>query len=310
MKRVLVTGASGFIGHQVLAPLATRGYEVHAVARRPATLDMAGTVWHQADLLNRDSRARLITAVKPSHLLHLAWITDHETYWTSPLNLAWLEASQDLVERFQSAGGARIAVSGTCAEYDWTVPELTQADCVEWLSPCKPASLYGQCKLRFADWLMRRSGLSASWGRLFFLYGPGEDSRRLVPSIILALLAGRVAPIGQGTQQRDFLTNAEAASAFAALLDSTVTGPVNIASGVAIGIADLAYRVGELLGRRNLVLAGAIPPRSGDPSRLVADVTRLNREVGFWPMSDLDAGLVQTISRWRQTVAAGILQAK
>lgn len=309
MRRVLVTGATGFVGRQALAPLTARGYEVHAVARRAPSASDSGVRWHEADLLDREARARLVEAVKPTHLLHFAWIAEHGAYWDSPLNPSWVEASQDLVERVQREGGTRIVGAGTCAEYDWTAAQLVQGDCVERVSPRRPATLYGSSKLRFADWLAARQGLSSAWGRLFFLHGPGEDPRRLVPVIVRALLAGQTAPIGPGTQIRDFLTTRDAGAAFAALLDSDVAGPVNIASGIDTSIAALALRIGDLLGRRELVAVGALPARSGDPARLVADVTRLGREVGFRPSSDLDAGLVATIDWWRSAGAADLRQA-
>ena len=262
MRRALVTGATGFIGRQALAPLKARGYELHAVARRPPAQE-DGIVWHQVDLLDRGSRARLIEEIKPSHLLHLAWIAEHGVYWESPLNRDWVEASQDLVERFQAAGGVRVVGAGTCAEYDWTAPQLAERDCVERTSPRRPATLYGQSKLRFADWLAQRAGLSSAWGRLFFLHGPFEDARRLVPSVITALLAGGNAPVGPGTQLRDFMTTEDAGAAFAALLDSDVAGPVNVASGYPVTIADVALRIGDLTGRRELVSIGALPARPG-----------------------------------------------
>ena len=309
MRRLLVTGATGFIGRQVLAPLTARGYELHAVARHAPPEQVAGVRWHEADLLDRDARARLIAMVKPSHLLHLAWIAEHGVYWESPLNTAWVEASRDLVEQAQAAGCTRVVAAGTCAEYDWTAPQLVQGDCVEQTTPRRPSTLYGRCKLRFGDWLAQRPALSTGWGRLFFLYGPGEDARRLVPSVVLALLAGKAAQIGPGTQMRDFLTTREAAAAFAALLDSDVTGPVNIASGIGTRIADLACRIGDLLERRELVSVGALPARAGDPPRLVADVTRLGREVGFRASHDLDAGLLATIEWWRAARSADLRQA-
>jgi nucleoside-diphosphate-sugar epimerase len=309
MRRVLVTGATGFVGRQVLAPLTARGYEVHAVARHVPSEPVAAVRWHETDLLDRDARALLVDSVRPTHMLHLAWIAEHGVYWESPLNAAWVEASMDLVERALAAGATRIVGAGTCAEYDWSAPQLVQGDCVEIATPRRPATLYGRSKLRFADWLAQRPGLSSAWGRLFFLHGPGEDPRRLVPSVVSALLTGRSAPIGPGTQMRDFLTTRDAGAAFAALLDCEVTGPVNIGSGIGTSIVSLALRIGDLIGRSELVAVGALPARAGDPPRLVANVTRLSREVGFRPSADLDSGLAATIEWWRSAAPADLRHA-
>src|SRR5262245_52865943 len=84
VKRVLPTGARGFLGSNCLAPLLARGYEVHAVSRAPSvgetrgpvetTETVAGVVWHQADLLDGQQVTALLDAVRPTHLLHLAWV--------------------------------------------------------------------------------------------------------------------------------------------------------------------------------------------------------------------------------------------
>ena len=89
MKRVLVTGASGFIGRQTLAPLVRHGFEVHAVARHASGATMDGVVWHEADLLGPATAETLVVTVRPTHLLHLAWISEHGRYWQCPENLDW-----------------------------------------------------------------------------------------------------------------------------------------------------------------------------------------------------------------------------
>lgn len=74
MKRVLVTGASGFIGRNCLAPLEQREFEIHAVSSRPVDHGDNNVTLHEANLLDRSQIAPLLAAVRPTHLLHLAWI--------------------------------------------------------------------------------------------------------------------------------------------------------------------------------------------------------------------------------------------
>ncbi len=304
-KTVLVTAAAGFVGRHVLSPLAERGYEVHAVTRRVPSaelLGLAGVVWHQGDLLVAEDRKRLIEATRPSHLLHLAWVTAHGRYWEAPENRDWVTASMDLADRAAAAGCRRIVGAGTCAEYDWTVPALINGDGVEMITPCKPATRYGRSKTQFKEWLNSRQDVSTAWGRLFFLYGVAEDHRRLVASTIIALLAGKSAKIGPGIQVRDFLDTRDAAAAFAALIDGPVEGPVNIASGTGRSLAEIITTIGELMGRRDRVAIGALPPQPNEPPRLVGDVTRLTYEVGFRPRHDLADGLAHTIAWWRSAI--------
>ena len=300
MKRVLVTGAAGFIGRHALGPLVTRGFEVHAVSRSPRPRQ-DGVTWHRADLLDGASPAQLIEAVRPSHLLHLAWTTEPSAYWRSPANLDWLAASLALVRAFSDAGGERVVGAGTCAEYDWR--RLGAAPCPERNTPCAPHTLYGQAKHamhRVLAAYAAETGLSHAWGRIFLLYGPDEPPARLVPATVRALLAGEPARCTHGRQVRDLMDARDAGAAFATLLDSAAEGPVNVASGEGVSVAEVATRLGNLLGRPDLVELGALEARPDDPPYLVADVTRLTTEVGFRPAHDLDAGLADAVAWWRE----------
>ena len=299
MNRVLVTGAAGLIGRHALAPLAAAGFEVHAVARATRS-EPEGVVWHRADLLDDTARRSLIEAVRPSHLLHLAWVTEHGAYWRAPENLDWLAASLALMRAFAEAGGKRVVAAGSCAEYDWR--RRAETPFAERETPCAPHTLYGQAKHALHQVLAAfaaETGLSHGWGRVFFVYGEGEPEQRLVPSVIRALLAGEPARCSDGRQQRDFLDLRDAGAAFAALTASTVEGPVNVASGVAVSVADVATRLGAIVGRPELVALGALEARPDDPPYLVADVTRLTAEVGFRPRYDLTAGLADAVDWWR-----------
>jgi nucleoside-diphosphate-sugar epimerase len=113
------------------------------------------------------------------------------------------------------------------------------------------------------------------------------------------LLADREAPTGDGTQIRDFTHVDDVARAFVALLDSTIAGPVNIASGEGVTISRVLDLIAEAAGRPDLLRRGALPPRPGEPERLVADTRRLRGEVGFEPRISLEEGIADTVAWWR-----------
>jgi nucleoside-diphosphate-sugar epimerase len=302
-RRVLVTGATGFIGRHALPALRRRGFDVHAVSSRSRESNEL-TTWHFADLLDCDVADGLVERIEPTHLLHLAWYTEPGQFWTASVNVQWLETSLRLMRAFAAAGGQRVVVAGTCAEYDWSVAAI----CREFATPLGPRTLYGQCKRSLhavTRCLYRTPGSpSLAWGRIFFMYGPHEHPSRLVSSVARALLAGREAQCSAGHQQRDFMHCADVADAFVALLDSEVEGPVNIGSGEPVSIAEVVSLVGDACGRPELVRLGALPAREGDPATLVADVTRLRDEVDFVAGRSLRDGIEQTIEWWREHVAS------
>lgn len=300
--KVLVTGGSGFIGQYCLAQLHARGYEVHAVSSvaRPST---SAVQWHQASLLDAAQTKMLVREVKPSHLLHLAWYTKHGRYWTAPENLSWAQGSLGLIKEFTEAGGERLVVAGTCAEYDWS-----HGVCREGVTPLVPATLYGTYKhalqLMLDSWC-KQAGLSGAWGRVFSLYGPGENPQRLVASVITALLKREVATCGNSRLIRDYSHAEDVASAFVSLLDSRLEGPVNIGSGESATLHDIVETIARKLDGRDLIKFRVPPPGSGgEPELLVPDITRL-LSTGWKRRFDLDSGLDDTINWWREQAGQG-----
>jgi len=301
VRRVLVTGASGFVGRPALGALAARGFDVHAVARGAPDDATPGITWHAADLLDAARRRSVLDAVGASHLLHLAWYAEPGAFWSARENAAWVAATVALVDEFALAGGRRATLAGTCAEYDWTAPGPLAED-----APLAPATYYGTCKdatRRVVEGLAAAAGLSLAWGRIFFVFGPGEDARRLVAGVARALVAGERAATSAGAQRRDFLHVDDVAGAFAALLDSPVEGAVNIASGEAASVRAVAEALAQAAGRPDLLDVGAVPRRAGEPEEIVADVSRLRDEVGFRPRRSLRDGLADTVRWWREVAA-------
>src|SRR5688500_9380499 len=107
MKRVLLTGASGFIGRQCLAALAGRDVEIHAASRRPNATGPS-IHWHNIDLLEPRAARDLAQAVRATHLLHLAWTAVPGKFWDDPDNERWLQSSVELAHAFAAAGGDRL----------------------------------------------------------------------------------------------------------------------------------------------------------------------------------------------------------
>ena len=306
MKRVLVTGGTGFIGRQTLPELATRGFDVHVVGRsKPPDDCPPGVAFHQCDLLDASATSLLAARLAPTHLLHLGWYAKPGQFWTSLENLHWVAASLNLYVAFARAGGARAVVAGSCAEYDWSHTELDETR-----TPLVPRTLYGQSKHALRT-LLEQAGQQTSvrmaWGRVFFLYGPHEAPGRLVGDVIQSLMERREALCSDGTQERDFMHVSDVGRAFAAILDSDITGPVNIASGVCLPVRTVISTLGSLIGAADLIRFGAVN-RPNEPPRLAASVDILHGQLGFRPVYDLESGLADTVDWWRSRRARSAMR--
>ena len=301
VKRVLVTGATGFIGSHCLNSLLQRDYEVHAVSTNSERKTESSIVWHQADLLDSLSGARLMDELRPTHLLHLAWYVVPGKLISSDLNFDWVGSSMQLLRHFQRQGGRRVVMSGSSYEYDWSY-----GYCHESRTPTVPNTVYGACK-HALDVMVQAfcstHGLSHAWPRVFFLYGPNEHPDRLVSSVIRSVLQGQEARCSHGRQIRDYLHVQDVAEAIVSVLDSGIEGSVNIGSGTAVTLREMILTIGRALGREDLIKLGAIPSRANDAPLVVADIERLLKEVKWRPRFSMEEGLNHTIEWWRQNLA-------
>lgn len=293
MIRVLITGPSGFLGRHCLDRLLREECEIHAVSRA-GRASGERVHWHAADLREPTEARRLIAAIRPSHLLHLAWEATPRVYGGSPENLRWLEAGVALLAAFGETGGARFVGAGTSAEY-----AAGAERCGEDLTPIRPATVYGRCKA--ACWLAAQAaaqqyGFAAAWGRIFLPYGPGDPAARLVPSVIAALDERRPVETTHGRQLRDFIYAPDAADLLVRLLVSPETGAFNIGTGRATPVRSVVEFIADRRGGRELLRFGAIEPAAGEPQALVADMTKVRLALGWSAPTAIEEGLALVLA--------------
>ena len=281
--KVLLTGATGFIGSHVLKQLEDAEIDFIVAGRtRPAayTGDFIET-----DLLQVGISKDVIQLARVSHLIHLAWYTEHGAYWKSPLNLRWVDATVQLTEAFCLAGGKQMVLAGTCAEYDWSYGYCNEAN-----TPLNPASLYGKAKdvtRRLVTAICAEHQVTCSWGRVFLPYGPGEDSRRLIPAL-MNVFDGKRDPFGVNASPfRDFLHVEDVAAGFLTLLQKGSAGDFNICSGQPVQITEVV----KLLARsRNVdpkLVLGLTANRPGEPALLIGDNQKI-MQLGWRPKHNIN----------------------
>jgi nucleoside-diphosphate-sugar epimerase len=294
--RILVTGASGFIGSAALRALLARGAQVAVLtmpdepagARSPADVE---TITGTLQELPREAIARW----NPQVCLHAAWYAEPGKYLESPENVMLLEASLELIRLLAEAGCRAFVGVGSCAEYEPSSEPLAET------ALTRPTTLYAACKIALSlvgEQMARLAGMRFAWARIFLPYGPGEHPRRALPALIDALLEGRAFPATQGEQRRDYIHVDDIGEALALLALGEAQGFYNVCSGNAVSMRGLMQIVGELIGRAELIEFGKLPYRSWDPMCLHGNNARL-RSLGWSPRIDLESGLRSTVEWWR-----------
>ncbi|MFP5076514.1 NAD-dependent epimerase/dehydratase family protein [Rhizobium sp. YIM 134829] len=277
MQPILLTGATGFVGRQIHKRLVENGHAVTAVIR-PGSADRlaapAAACLETPDLFAESVSWWQAAADGKAAVVHAAWYVEPGRYLDAPENLACLAGTLRLAEGACAAGVGHVIGVGTCFEY------RLPGDALGIDAPTGPTSLYAACKL--SSFLTLEAYFASrqtrfSWCRLFYLFGEGEHPRRLVPYLRQQLERGEVAKLSAGTQLRDFLDVAEAGAMIADVVETGQPGAINICSGVAVTIRQLAERIADGYGRRDLLEFGTAPLNATDPPVVVGHCNALSK---------------------------------
>jgi nucleoside-diphosphate-sugar epimerase len=315
-RRVLVTGASGFIGSHLVTRLLAEGAVVHVLLRPGASADRLGAVRHalrvhEGDVTYPPSVRTAVAKSKPHVVFHLAADTGVRRLsegWAGversvEVNLrgtltvlrAALE-SPTPVKRFVRAGGLEEYGSGPTPYVE------TQRE--------RPISAYSASQVaatHYCEMLQRGSDTGIVTLRPALVYGPGQSADFLIPSLIASCLRGEDFDMTAGTQHRDLLYVDDLIDAFvlAATRDGLRSEVINVGHGVEHAIGDVADAIVRLTGSRSRIRFGAKPERGADLAHLVTTTTRAAEVLGWRARVPLEEGLRRTIEWHRaQSLAA------
>jgi dTDP-6-deoxy-L-talose 4-dehydrogenase (NAD+) len=267
---VLLTGGTGFVGRQVLRALNERQVPTRVVVRHGKEKIVSSSSIEQVittnDLFAETSDWWKQACMGIDTVIHVAWYAETGQYLQSEKNLDCLSGTLQLARGAVKAGVRRFVGAGTCFEYDLTTGDLSLD------TPLRPLTPYAGAKaaayMALSQWLPAQS-VEFVWCRLFYLYGEGEDERRLVPYIRSKLSAGETAELTSGTQIRDFLNVQVAAQTIVNAALSHHQGAMNICSGIPVSVRALAEQIADEYGRRDLLKFGTRPDNLVDPPRVV-----------------------------------------
>lgn len=296
-RRVLVTGATGFIGARLTGALHERGADVHGVSRSPRAGD-DDVRWHAADLADSGVTSRLVRDVSPQVVYHLASHVSGDRAVEAVLptlrdNL--LTTVNLLAATCGAARGPRVVLAGSMEECDGDGDDV-------------PSSPYAAAKTAagaYGRMFHGLYGLQVVNLRIFMVYGPGQrDGRKLIPYVTDCLLHGENPQLSSGRREVDWVyvddvVDALLAAAVAGPADGT---PIDIGSGEAWTIRSIVDRLARLASGEGRPRYGALDDRPLERRR-VADVRRTRELLGWEPATPLDAGLARTLEWFRARVA-------
>ena len=280
------------IGAAAVRAAASAGIKVIACTRRVQRELPEGVEKIVANLTDPLEAAKIIRSTAPSHVIHAAWETRHPTYWNDPVNFDWVISTAAMAAAFAEIDGVRFISIGSCAEYQWGDGELMRE---------APSTRYGKAKIAAfrAVETAAHTAFEAVQARIFWVYGPGENSARFIPSICIAHAAGETPVLGSCRQLRDILYVDDAALALLALLKSSApTGAVDVGTGIGTPLSAVANRVAALAGRSATGI-GMRSDQHDDPLKLISN-PELLMSTGWRPKICLDTGLSLTWHWWRR----------
>lgn len=289
-RRVLVTGARGFLGSHLCPRLAEHGAEVHGLSRSEPPAGTEEIRWSRGTLDDLDTARRLLTEIRPDVVYHLA---GHVTAAPGPEHVlatfgSLLASTVHLLTLAAEAGCGRIVLAASLTE-----PQAGGDDTVP-SSPYAAAKWAGNAYARMCH---RLYGTPVVMVRPFMAYGPRQDRRKLIPHVTRALLQGQPPRISSGQWRADWIYVSDAIDGFveAAHRPGIEGRTFDLGSGKLHSVQEVVGQIVELLGSPIEPTFGALDDRPAEPVR-VADLAAARSLLGWSPRTSLADGLSQTIA--------------
>lgn len=313
-QRVLITGATGFIGTHVTRALVARGADVTVFLRESAQLehlqpflDRVTIQW--GDITDQAALARHVQAARPRYAFHLAAHTNvgrDRANDEVALNVNLLGTVR-LLDALTDSGVERIVNSGSCEEYGDSSPSVTED-----VRP-RPVSPYSASKAAATIWcemLWRTRSVPVVTVRPFLSYGPGQASVRLIPQAIVAALRDQEFPMTRGEQTREFTHVEDLVDGYLrAALAPGIDGQIfNLSSGEETSVQDAVNLIFRIAQSRGRPLFGALPYREAELWRSSGDARAAREQLGWQPRIRFAEGIAAVIAWYRGALSRGVLQ--
>jgi nucleoside-diphosphate-sugar epimerase len=305
--RVLVTGATGFIGSHLVRRLVDEGVEVHALTSvvssvypvRLAPLRHRITL-HGGNLCDRSAMDSVVAEAKPTHIFHLGGYTHVGKSWqrVDECIQTNVQGTVNLLNALEGSGWQRFVNLGTSEIYG-NVKVPFKEDAV--VNPISPYSVSKYAGERFCRMFHEGRGWPIVMVRPFNAYGPAQTPDRVIPEIIGRALRGdelRMTMAGQ-TREFNYVVDLVEGIVSAGTVEGIDGQLFNLGCGEEISMRNLATEILNLLDNPIEPLFGALPERPTEIPRMFCDNTRAREVLGWTPRHTLQEGLQKTIAWYR-----------
>ncbi|WP_278846934.1 NAD-dependent epimerase/dehydratase family protein [Brachyspira pilosicoli] len=280
MKKVIVTGITGAIGQYISEPLKEFGFEVYGIGRRD--FDTSDFNYIKVDINNYFEIENIFNKIQAKYLIHLAWDLS-KGYFHSNANFDMLVSSINILKYFKNNGGKKAIYIGTYAEYSFDNVPAKEYDRLN------PTTIYAKCKnyLReIAELYCKSNNIDFCWARLFNTYGENDNNTRLFPYIIRSLKNNQKVSINHSQLYKDYVYSGDVAKILSLIINSNITGIINVCSGNSIKLKDLAIMISEKLGKIDLLELNEFD--TSEPLKSIGDNSRIVNELKFTNYVDIN----------------------
>ena len=300
-RRILITGAGGFVGAATVRAALADGHKVMALVRRSGSIRLVGLTGdlsvHAVDLSDAAAVADLVTALKPEIVIHSAWEGVGGALRAGDIQFENIRTTLSLVDAVIKAGASKFVGIGSQAEYGRYDRRISETDLPQ------PTMLYGAAKLSACHLTRQRAreaGMGLAWLRLFSVFGPGDNPNWLIPSVAAALVNGIAPKCTMGTQKWDYLHIDDVArGTLAAAVIDDANGVFNLSSGLPIPVRSIIERLRDLAAPGLRLNFGDIPFGPDQIMHLEGDNSLLKAATGWTPKIAVIDGLSEVIAELR-----------
>jgi len=272
VQNILITGATGFVGTQILKYLDNKNVKIKVIAR-PNSENLFSKYQNVAEVISTEDfflekdewYEKACEGI--DIIIHSAWYATPGKYLDSPLNKTCYSGTINFARSAVNSRIKKFIGIGSCFEYELMTNKKIDID-----QPLKPLTEYAKAKVETFNaltLLFKREEINFIWARLFYLYGEGEDRRRLIPVLREKLTNGKKVALTKGTEIRDYLDVEEAGRIISELALSDRLGPFNVCSGQGVSIREIAKNIAKDYEADHLLDFGSYRGNAQEPPYIV-----------------------------------------